>query len=128
MAETPVWLEDWRVFGDGRVTVDRPDGLLTWIDGDLDGRAELAAAAPPLARFALQREWSRGPFGDYGSCEEQGCDECGALYRPRKREHREGCELDATLTKAGFPTPDSRADPPPATRRAPSSRRPPLVP
>jgi hypothetical protein len=104
----PIYLETWRVFADGSVTVARPDGLLEWIDGDDEGRAELAAAAPTMVRALLRHEIDRD--GMYTCC----------FGRETPDDHAYDCDVDAALTAAGFPDAASRDE---ARRKIAEERR-----
>lgn len=117
-----VWLETWSVdHGDdlpvallssGRPGVNAPLGIGSMappayqpVGADDVARAQLAAAAPDLARALLKVEW-RG--------ESRGCEVCvgcqvEAPYEPKPGEpHESDCFADAALTKAGFPTAERR--------------------
>lgn len=110
--DKPAWLERWGLeFDSGVDPVVTRDGLATGrvfqadqyqLEGD---DCRLAAAAPDLARALLKVEW-RG--------ESRGCEVCvgcqvGAPFESRPGEsHESDCFVDVALTKAGFPTAESR--------------------
>jgi hypothetical protein len=113
MTDKPAWMEDWaceaneahaRVFsrGGGIVAVRRNEGPGDPEAKDNESRLMLCAAAPALVRALLNSEWYSGTNWD-GSCPYSYCPRCDV-----QDTHREGCELDAALTLAGFPDQPSR--------------------
>ena len=66
-------------------------------DEDLPARAELAAAAPALARALLLAEW-----GD------PNIPRCPCCDAPEESGHEADCPVDAALKQAGFPDQLSR--------------------
>lgn len=95
------WEETWKAHWDSdysvnlRTTEGRTVG--TFGAGGPEGvaRAELAAAAPDMARVLLAVEWAgrSSQGGDDGMC--PACD------RWKERGHMPDCALDAALRKAG---------------------------
>ncbi len=121
------WEEEWSNRND-RVQLEPADETrtiatfvnegLTLEDQEADGgvdqciaRAELAAAAPDLARALLAVEWEGGWTQDSGGSTKQGraCSICGELLEQicptcegtRSTGHGPDCALDDALRKAG---------------------------